>query len=333
MSDNSQQLERMWGPTPPLPEQRGAFASEYDRLYDLFMTNTGVLGKEEINGEKVLLAPVCKFSYSITNDVPRRSTTDGEVSGYITAPRRVFGVRDSSITLAIDPHSRLQDSSPIHLKLSSDGIVVNIDTPNIDFGTTEQEKEILRSATDQLGNELSDLHRQERDKSDHRKRIIKKTGALLVTGFLISGGTALAFKRFYLDPKYEAFAQRVIYDNQHHSLPGKAEAISSKVTTMPASQFNIIPAMADGDSLQSPRTIDVLGNKCSEVDVSIAPGAEIVSALAEGDALDGSSIVVVANGSDKLEVCMFGQDSPGSNHTESSKLALQFVPGNTADVS
>jgi len=321
-----------WRRADNLPTHEGPFKAEYDQLIASIESSPAALHKESLDGDAAVATNILSFQLDpgTNKSASYHSTkrTMAQICAYTTANKDVFGQQQTKLLLAIDPDT--SNSDMLRLQLSPDGLITNIDNPTQTFGDSDMDKNLLATCIARLGDEL---HTQQRDyeqqKAERKARLVKAGSAIAIVGAL-GAGTFFGIKHWYFEPKARAEAARTAYDNAHHVLSGTSVASAgTKVATLPKQSFENIPDLRDGDSLLSPRVIEVYGNDCAELTGDFTENFHLVAALKSGDPLEGSNVGVVTDPKGtRIEICLVGQKSPvdSDNDAKSSQLAIQLRP-------
>ena len=96
--------------------------------------------------------------------------------------------------------------------------------------------------------------------------------------------------------------------------------------------MNEIPEWKEEESFDNPRTVEIKGNSCKTLKkVNFGNGDILLVALAEGDALEASTLGVVTNTeAETIKICLAGPNSEdgddNDNAEDPSKIAVQLIP-------
>jgi hypothetical protein len=317
----------LWERGANLPNRKGEYESQYHDLFTTLRDNRAVLERDVIDGRRVPATRVVDFAYTGSTVDSEPVTKTARAFAFLETTRNVFDEKETNIFLALDPD--ISDPAMFRLKLSPDGFMTKLADDFTELGEDLPDKSLVDRAISQLRNSLLIRMDERIEKRSRRNRKIISTVGSLAALAVVGGGTWLGLKHWVFDPRHREAAARSQYDAERHVLPGgHAKIDSTEISALSKAEFSQIPEMKEGDDLRSPRTIEILGNACTTLQVQYGAGDELSAAFRVGDPLLGSDFSVARGGSRELIVCVTGvesHDNDDSGTDDKSRLAIQII--------
>lgn len=217
--------------------------------------------------------------------------------------------------------------------LTADGYIEGATVDAKEFLGTEKGSQLICTALEKLTQDIDRRQAgiiRERDekaymKRERRHRIISRTAKSvggLVTAAAVTAGGIWGYHHFITEPRQERARAEKLYDSQHHILQGEGLQLQRTIVSeMPKADFEMAPDYEEGDTLASPRIIDIQGDSCKTLD-HIKPTANqrLFAAVTKDSKLASSIVTAATNEDGQLRICLDGPDT-GRNEKE---LAVQL---------
>lgn len=309
-------------------EISGDFTKNYSSLQTTFDEFGRGLVHSEIGGDKVLQTEVLSTL---------RNGAHPELYGNVS---RVFAYKrlgvfepykepDQNFYLFLEQGSGLKS----RFQLTPDGFLTDMDEPDgasleclNNSGLNKREVDNLCALIRRYTSDKSSERQLEDNRRSKKRRAIATT---VIAATAVASATYAGLNYWVFEPHHRAEVARHDYDAAKHNLQGTEFIVNGqKVKVLDKAEFNKIPDYKDGDSLASPRTIEVQGNDCVNIDNVDSAGQQLAVALPEGDPLVGSDVSAANTDSNTLQICLYGQDSPQDwlEEPHKSQLAVQLRP-------
>jgi hypothetical protein len=344
MVASSERIEKLWLKNESDNEKRGPLFDVRSELSDAFKEVSTIpsrLSEIEEHGES-LISPIVEIQ---SKNTPYFSDQKSDYSFNVKA--RQSGVNDIYIALQERPKNKDQkvDDELYEYILNPDGTVVRKDEldPKITAQAISEAELILVKQAAQKVNavlrqsvidhqySINKEHQERlRNRREIRQKVTRVLGGTSIALAIVSGvgiGGYFAWSGLIDGPGKEDDARRAAYDSENNVIDSEGiELDDQKLTALPEEVFDEIPSYRGGDSLESPRVVDLDSTGCAEVEIEDLAGKTLRVAVSEFNPLGALSVVAYETDG-ALNVCT--TEDPSDTMTSSDlKIALQLADTN-----
>lgn len=167
-------------------------------------------------------------------------------------------------------------------------------------------------------------------KRERTRKVVRGLSWVTGTAVVLSGaavGGYYAWSKYVDEPAKAENARRLAYDAEKHTIDSQTiELDDQRLLVIPSDEFSEIPSFRSGDSLESPRTIEVDGEFCATVTVDDLEDKDLKIGVSDYNPIGEYPVIAYAT-DNQLNICF--TDKPDEAPTgDDAKIAIQLVESN-----